>query len=87
MDSNSLFSFDAPAHSREAAASFLWYPAHSSTGSRGYFANRGSLFESSHNRNSDPRTDSIRRAFAHVAHNPARLSSRASPASLFTRPA
>src|SRR5215470_14761867 len=46
------------------------YPLHSRTGSRGYFGNRGSVVESSHRQNTDPRSDSTIRALTQSAHNP-----------------
>jgi hypothetical protein len=46
-------------------------PAQDSTGSRGYFANRGSRSESWHSRNTDPRADRISLLCRHSSHSPA----------------
>lgn len=48
-------------------------PVHCRTGSRGYFGNRGSSADSSHNQNVDPRADVIRRAFAQTPQSPTSL--------------
>jgi hypothetical protein len=52
---------------------FPSYPLHSTTGNLGYFGNDGSLADFSHKMNTEPRSDSTRRACTQSAHNPARL--------------
>jgi dienelactone hydrolase len=66
----SWFETNMPSADHTAASSEGWYPRHSSTGSRGYFGKLESLNARSHNRNTAPRSDSIRRACRHVAHSP-----------------
>lgn len=50
---------------------FRWYPAHWSTGSRGYFGKLGSCRESSQNQKTDPRSDVVCRLCWQLAHSPA----------------
>src|SRR5579864_1763020 len=54
------------------------YPSQTSTGNRGYFANRGSWNDSSHMKKTEPRSDSIRRACWQSAHKPAFVLSKLS---------
>jgi hypothetical protein len=51
-------------------ACFFSYPLHPRTGSRGYFANRGSVNESWHCRKVDPLSDVIKRACTQCAQRP-----------------
>jgi hypothetical protein len=55
-------------------------PAHVITGSRGYFAKRGSLSESMHRINFDPRSDVIVFACRQVEHRPDKGTESISPA-------
>src|SRR5579864_732728 len=55
----------------QSRPAFRSYPSQASTGNRGYFANRESVKESSHIINTEPRSDSIRRACWQSAHKPA----------------
>src|SRR5437588_467690 len=66
---------------------FRAYPSQASTGNRGYFGNRESVKESSHITNTEPRSDSIRRACWQSAHKPAFVLSKLSlPVTDFARP-
>jgi deazaflavin-dependent oxidoreductase (nitroreductase family) len=61
-------------HSGAAAAeasSLGSYPAHTNTGSLGYFANRASVSASWHMTNTDPRSDCTRRAWRQFVQSPA----------------
>src|SRR5438270_733760 len=65
---------------------FRAYPSQASTGNRGYFGNRESVKESSHITNTEPRSDSIRRACWQSAHKPAFVLSKLSlPVTDFAR--
>jgi hypothetical protein len=46
-----------------AASHFADHPSHNTTGSLGYFANLGSVFDNSHSTKVEPRSDVINRAF------------------------
>jgi len=54
---------------------FGLYPEQEKTGSRGYFAKRESVVESSQRKNTEPLADSTRRALQQLAQRPARVNS------------